>query len=90
MLCRAVTENAVLEKYARKKLPLPATPEGKSNMRSRLDAAVRFGLISESRAEDAWLIWKRGNKAAHEDPEATRDVLGTIKTTMSVLQDLYA
>lgn len=77
MLCRAVVENALTEKFDRKGLPLPATPEGRSSMRSRLDAAVRFRLLSAEAADNLWIVWKRGSKAAHEDPEATQNVLDT-------------
>ena len=90
MLCRAVVENALVEKFRRKKLPLPATAEGQSSMRSRIDAAVRFGFISKIAADDLWSIWKLGSKAAHEDPDATEDVLATIKRSMAVLASLYA
>jgi hypothetical protein len=83
MLCRAVAENALIEKFDRKSLPLPATPQGQSSMRSRLDAAVRFNLLSQRAADDLWVVWKRGSKAAHEDPEATQDVLGTIHLSMA-------
>lgn len=90
MLCRAVVENALVEKFDRKGLPLPATPEGRSSMRSRLDAAVQFRLLSVSAADDLWIVWKRGSKAAHEDPEATHDVLETIRISVAVLKELYA
>jgi hypothetical protein len=90
MLCRGVVENALVEKFQRKNLSLPATPEGRSSMRSRIDAAVRFGLLSKVAADDFWIVWKRGSKAAHEDPEATQDVLDTIQRSMAVLKSLYA
>ena len=89
MLCRAVVENALVEKFDRKGLPLPSTPEGRSSMRSRLDAAVRFRLLSARAADDLWIVWKRGSKAAHEDPGATQDVLDTIRISMAVLKELY-
>jgi hypothetical protein len=90
MLCRAVVENSLTDRYARKGLPLPATSEGQSSMRARLNTAVRFKLISQGAADDLWVIWKRGSKAAHEDPTATQDVLGTIQLAMSVLKELYS
>lgn len=58
-------------------------------MRSRIEAAVWFRLLSAEAADDLWTIWKRGSKAAHEDPEATQDVLDTIRISMSVLNALY-
>jgi len=90
MLCRAVLENALKEKYRRKEIPFPATPKGGSPMRGRIDSAARFRWLSADAAGDAWVIWKRGSKAVHEDPTATTDVLGTIGMTMGVIGELYA
>jgi hypothetical protein len=89
MLCRAVIENALSEKFTRSNLPFPATETGQSSMRLRVDAAVRFQLLSRTAADQYWVVWKRGSKAVHEDPEATKDVLGTVQLAMRVLEDLY-
>src|SRR5690606_20473403 len=89
MLCRAVVENAFVQKFADKELPLPATESGETPMRVRIEAARRFKFLSPARANDAWIVWKRGSKAAHEDPGATTDVLDTIRMTMGVLSELY-
>lgn len=90
LLCRGAIENAVKDTFSRKKIPLPATREGQSTMKSRLAAAVRLGMMSQQAADNAQVVWTRGNKAAHDDPEATRDVLGTITLSMHVLAELYA
>jgi hypothetical protein len=89
MLCRGVVENALVEKFNRKNIPLPATSQGQSSMRSRIEAARRFNWLSDRASEHAWLIWKRGSKAAHEDPEATQNVLETIQFSMEILSELY-
>lgn len=89
VMCRAVLEQAVLEKFQRNRKPLPAA-NGKSEMRARLRRAEDLGWISRREREDAWQVWLRGSKAVHEDPHLTTDVLGTITTTMSLLSTLYA
>jgi hypothetical protein len=90
ILCRAVLENAVVDVFARHNIPLPATDEGKSSMKSRLNSAQVLGWLSESGRRNAETIWQRGNVAVHHDPEATSDVLGTLSLTFGVLEELYA
>jgi hypothetical protein len=89
VLCRAVIENGVKDAFARKGIPLPEDESGRSPMRTRLDAAQRFLGLSSEKKKDADWIWKRGNKAVHDDPDATTDVIGTIRMTIGVLQELY-
>jgi hypothetical protein len=89
ILCRAVLENAVRETFDRNGVPLPATERGHASMKTRLTAARLFGWISDGGFEAAQMIWLRGNKAIHDDPEATSDVLGTIRDTMGVVGELY-
>jgi hypothetical protein len=86
ILCRAAVENALNEAFDRK----PGTKAGRSSMAARLDSAVSLRLLTQVRREDAWLVWTRGNKAVHEDPEATRDILATIRLTLGVLKELYS
>jgi hypothetical protein len=89
MLCRAVLENAIKEKFDRKGIPLPATLAGKSEVRTRIEWARKTKWLSDSASEQAWVVWKRGSKAVHDDPEATAEVLDTIRLTMAVLRELY-
>lgn len=89
ILCRGVLENALVDRYRHSNIPLPATEEGISSMKARIETAKTFGWLSPRAAEDARLIWKRGSKAAHEDPLATKDVLSTVQMTMNVLLELY-
>jgi hypothetical protein len=90
IICRGVLENAVRERFDRAGVPLPATAEGVSPMRQRLEWAVTVRWLSAEAARDAWTVWQRGNTAVHDDPEATKDVLGTIQMSMRVLQELSA
>ncbi len=89
VMCRAVLENAVSERYNREKLPQPATSEGKSAMKTRLSWARQAGWITSKSESDAWTIWLRGNKAAHDDPEVSTDALSTLTLTLEVLKELY-
>jgi hypothetical protein len=90
VLCRAVLANAVTETFGRKKVPEPADSGGNSTMKMKVDAAHRFGWLSKNAADEAMMIWRRGSKAIHDDPEATRDVRATIAATTSVLTKLYS
>jgi len=89
MLCRAVVENAVVDKFAREKIPLPATPEGRSPMTIRFRAARMLGWMSDRTVNAAETVWHRGSKAVHHDPHATVQILETIQMTMGVLERLY-
>jgi hypothetical protein len=89
ILCRGVMENAVKQQFGRKDVDIPATEDGKSTMRTILDAAKMFGWLTPQAHDDAWTIWTRGNKAVHEDIEVTEDVFGTIMMTINVLKELY-
>src|SRR5574341_2136972 len=71
ILCRAVLENAVLEKYERERKPLPVARPGQSEMGARLARAEDDGWISRKHRTDAWTVWTRGNTAVHKDPTVT-------------------
>lgn len=88
VICRAVFENALKDAFNRKRLPLPQDEKGRSTMSVRIRAAVRFGLLPEELERDAVAVWKRGSKAAHEDPKVTKDILGTLRMTMSLVSAL--
>lgn len=90
MLCRAVLENAVRDRFEQSNIPTPATASGHSSMSSRLVFAQKARWLTPNQARDANTIWLRGNKAIHDDPEATTDILGTIRMTISVLQALLS
>lgn len=81
--CRAVMENAIRAKFIKEDLAYPDTSMGK-----RLDFMVRLRWLSPETRRDAWAVWKRGSKAAHEDPEVTKAALGTIVKTAGVMTAL--
>jgi hypothetical protein len=89
IVCRAVLENAVVEKFQREKKPLPVPQAGKSEMRARLARAEDHRWLTRTQVNDAWSIWDRGSKAAHRDPHVTSAVLETVRTTMELLRVLY-
>jgi hypothetical protein len=90
VVCRAVLENALTERFDAAGVPMPGTESGKSPMKVRIDAATLLKWLSPNRGKDAWLIWTRGNKAVHDDPEVVSQSLDTIRMTMGVLEELYA
>lgn len=90
ILCRGAIENAIVEKYAISNKPFPRVPEGKSETRARLDKAEDLQWISRRVKLDAWTVWKRGSKAAHEDPDACKAALETIELTKGFLLQLYS
>jgi len=90
MLCRSVLENGIKEKFDQKKIPLPATAQGRSVMSVNIEAARQFKWLSDPSAKQAMVIWRRGSKAVHEDPEATSEVWDTIRSTMQILNELYS
>jgi hypothetical protein len=89
ILCRALLENAVSDVFQRHGIPLPQNEEGVSAMHTRLKAAHMLGWLSADGLAGAKTIWLRGNKAVHQDPDATRDVFGTVVLTGNVLSELY-
>lgn len=90
ILCRGAVENALKERYEREQKPLPSAPEGGSVMRARLKKAEDCFGVSRRVTTEAWVVWKRGSKTAHEDPDVCRDALDTIDKTKFVLRELYA
>jgi hypothetical protein len=89
IMCRAVLEQAVLEKFQREGKPPPQPPRGKSEVGARLARAEELGWITRKQRREAWDIHIRGSKAVHQDPELTTDVLGTIAATVAILDALY-
>ena len=82
-------ENAVTERCDRAGVPVPGTDSGKSPMKVRIDAARMLKRVSYTGSSDAWIIWTRGNKAVHDDPEVVNQSLDPIRLTMGVLEELY-
>jgi hypothetical protein len=88
ILCRAVLENAVKRKYDRVGVSPPKDRQGRVTMASRLQGAVDHGWIGERVRGDCQAIWLRGSKAVHNDPDAVKDVLGTLTMTMTAVETL--
>jgi hypothetical protein len=89
VLCRAVVENALIERLDRRGDSLPYNAQGPSTLAARIDEARMRQFLSEETAKAAHAVRRRGNTAVHKDPHATHAVLETIKLTMDVLRDLY-
>lgn len=90
ILSRALVESALIERFEKANVPLPANSDGPAPMRTRVEAARRFRWLSDKGAANAMMVWQRGSTAVHHDPEVTRDVLGTVRAAVQVLQELYA
>jgi hypothetical protein len=89
ILCRAVVEQALKDAFELRDIPPPATLSGRSPMKDRLASAALLGLLSADAEKAAREVWIRGNKAIHEDPEVTTDVLGTVRRAMLVAREVY-
>jgi hypothetical protein len=76
-----------VENSVKRKLDAEGVPvDSESSFKRKVEIANRFNLLSHKEAADARIVWDRGNKAGHYDPEVTKDVIGTIRMTMSVLE----
>jgi hypothetical protein len=90
ILCRGVLENAITELFALNKREIPTGNDGRdASMRQKLETAEELGLITSAARKAASVVWLRGNTAVHKDVEATKDVLGTILLTVTVLSEIY-
>jgi hypothetical protein len=91
VFCRATIENALNDKFRIKEIPIPKPQNGKSEMRTKIDAAYKFGWFFGvvEKSDYPWKIWLLGNKAVHHDPEAVKSVAATVNMTMLALANLY-
>jgi hypothetical protein len=87
ILCRSAMEKAlenrvtyeICEKYF-------GPPHGGGySLQDRIIAAKREGILNDETAEIAEKIRLRGNTALHKDPNATKDIYGTIRDTIRVI-----
>lgn len=89
ILCRSILERTVDDTFERKSVPLPATAAGNSSMRAKLDFAVLAKWLTAKGRDGAWVVWRRGNEAIHEDiGDADSVSWETLRTTISVLREL--
>ena len=84
MLCRAILENAIKETFDRKEMEMP------EKQRDRFDVAYEKKWLSYAGKRAAHDVWTRGNKAIHDDPAVTRDVLGTVQLCTTAIKELTA
>jgi len=82
ILCRGVLENAMIAAATSKNQP-------RTSMSAMITNAHTRGWLSEQNASAAREIWRRGNRAVHEDPEAIKEAFETIVLTTKVLQELF-
>jgi hypothetical protein len=86
VMCRAIWENLINERYLRSKTTRPRNAGGLESMKLTLRDAGRRGWLGAVSADDAYeALWLRGNKAAHSDPQSTGHALETLTLTMKVL-----
>ena len=91
VMCRAILENAVNDCYRSQNTAWPRDEEGRTTMRVRLEHAEKNGWLGDTTATElAQMVWTRGSKAAHSDPESVGDALGSLAITMRALPGLLA
>jgi hypothetical protein len=91
ILCRSALDTAFREKVSDEicEEVFHATEERDFGLKTRILAAHRKGMISDGLRDTAVRIKDRGDKAVHYDPDATREVLGTVRDTVKVLKALW-
>jgi hypothetical protein len=95
ILCRAVldtafkdaVDNEVCEKYSNKR-PSNKRPYDNFTLVDRIYAAEKEGLINEATRKLAKKVKARGDKAVHYQPDITKDILGTMRDTLVVIERL--
>jgi hypothetical protein len=91
VMCRASLENAVNAKYAMHRTSYPADSSGRQTMKLRLESAAQRNWLDAGLATRAFqVVWGRGNKAAHADPDAVGNALEAITATMEAIGQLHA
>jgi hypothetical protein len=91
VMCRAGFENALNARYQMEETPYPSDAEGRQTMRLRVQGAVDRGWLDAQLAQEAFqVVWGRGNKAAHGDPDAVGTPFEAIQLTMRSIEELHA
>jgi hypothetical protein len=91
ILCRAVLDTAfkdavtfeVYDNYVKK------NNKNSGALENRINAAYETGIINREISDKAHTVRIRGNKAVHEQPDATKDAWGTVRNTLAVLEALH-
>ena len=84
----AIVEAELDAAFRGAKVPLPATPAGKSIQFSKIDAAYQLGWLSRDGRRAAKTLWIRRNKVVHDDPDIGRQPFDTITLVGRVLHEL--
>jgi hypothetical protein len=80
---RAALENQVKAALAARGITFPF-----ESMRDRIRTAVVHGMLDPALERAANSVWIRGNTTVHNDPDAVRDALGTVRIVMRALEDV--
>jgi hypothetical protein len=90
ILCRSALDTAFRDKVSDEicEQVFGAAEERDFGLLARIKAAHTRGMISDGARDTAWRVKDRGDKAVHYDPDATKDVLGTVRDTVKVLKSL--
>ena len=91
VMCRAGFENALNARYQMEHVPYPSDSDGRQTMKLKVQGAVDRGWLSDELGREAFqVVWGRGNKAAHADPDAVGAPIEAIKLTMRSIEQLHA
>lgn len=90
ILCRAVLDTAfekrvsyeICEKHCKHR------SRGRFSLDDRIDAAQKEKIIDKKIAKKARTVKTQGNEAVHRRPDRIKDVLGTIRDTVEVLEKI--
>jgi len=88
IVCRGVIDTAFQEKVPLALLKSRRTKrKDRYGLQDRIEAAFP-DLLDKRTKEDAHAVRLKGDRAIHYDPHATRDVIGTIRQTLHVVNRL--
>lgn len=90
MLCRSVIDNAFIEAVDDAMCERHPRKNGRAGftLADRIRVAFEETIIDSRTRDIADQIRLRGNHAVHNQPDVTKDVLGTMRDTLRVLQSL--
>lgn len=85
ILCRSAMENAIESKVTYDMCEKYLGRPGGYTLEDRIAVAKQKGILNDEIAKIATSIRHRGNIALHEDPNATKNIYGTITDTIRVI-----
>jgi hypothetical protein len=86
ILCRSILDSAFRKKILDN---ICEDNQFDYDLKMGIDTAIEKGLINDKTGKLAHSVRIRGNKAIHNQPDATKDVWGTIRDTITVLEVLF-